>query len=136
MRFLPASRMSNARLDQCLVSDGCVIHSGTRIERCVIGVRSRIGEGVTLRDSVMIGADRYETDAERSANRRAGVPDLGVGDGTVIERTILDKDCRIGRNVRIVNDRLAREADAEKYVIRDGIVVIPRGTVVRDGTVI
>jgi glucose-1-phosphate adenylyltransferase len=136
MRYLPASRMSDARLRESLVSDGCVVGPATSAERCVIGLRSRLGEGVTLRDTVMIGADRFETAAERAANRRAGVPDLGVGDGTVIERTILDKDCRIGRFVRLVNERRVQEADTERYVIRDGIVVIPRGTVVPDGTVI
>ena len=90
-------------MDQCLISDGCVVERGTRIERCVVGVRSRIGRNVTLRDTVLIGADRFETDAERAANRERGIPDLTVGDGSVIERAILDKDCRIGRNVRILN---------------------------------
>ena len=89
-----------------------------------------------LRDTVIIGADRFETDAERAANRRRGVPDFGVGDGCVIERAILDKDCRIGRNVRIVNRRGVQDAEGENYVIRDGIVVIPNGAVVPDGTVI
>ena len=64
------------------------------------------------------------------------MPDVGIGDGCVIERAILDKDCRIGANVRIVNEREVREAEAENYVIRDGIVVIPKGAVVPDGTVI
>src|SRR5262249_40580855 len=99
MRNLPASRLSGTRLDQCLVSDGCVVLGGTRITHCVIGVRSRIGRNVTLRDTVINGADFFETDAEREANARAGVPDLTVGDETVIERAILDKDCRVGRNV-------------------------------------
>jgi glucose-1-phosphate adenylyltransferase len=136
MRFLPASRVSGAVLQQCLISDGCVIESGTRIEHSVVGVRSRIGHNVTLRDSVVIGADRYETDTERQSNRERGLPDLGVGDGSVIERAILDKDCRVGRNVRIVNRRGIQNDDGERYVIRDGIVVIPKATAVPDGTVI
>jgi glucose-1-phosphate adenylyltransferase len=136
MRFLPASRVSGAALKQCLVSDGCVVQEGTRIERSVVGVRSRIGRNVTLRDTVLIGADRYETDAERAANRRRAVPDVGVADDCVIERAILDKDCRVGRNVRIVNQRGLAEDEGDNYVIRDGIVVIPRGSVVPDGTVI
>ena len=99
---------------------------------------SRYGDPrqMTLRDTVLIGADRYETDAERAANRKRGVPDLGVGDNTVVDRAILDKDCRVGRDVKIVNRRGLREADADHYVIRDGIVVIPNGAVVPDGTVI
>ena len=113
-----------------------MIEPGRSLERCVVGVRSRIGRNVTLRDTVLIGADRFETDAERAANRRRGVPDLGIGDGCVIERAIIDKDCRIGRNVRIVNAAGVQDDEADLYVIRDGIVVIPNGTVVPDGTVI
>src|SRR5262249_40403868 len=103
MRFLPASRMVGARARHCLISDGCVIGEGTELERCVIGVRSRIARGVTLRDTIVLGADRFETDAERAANRLAGRPDLLIGEGAQIERAILDKEVRIGRNVRIVN---------------------------------
>jgi glucose-1-phosphate adenylyltransferase len=136
MRFLPASRLANASLDECLISDGCVIHAGTRIERSVIGVRSRIGHNVTIRDSVVIGADYYETDAEREENVRRGVPSFTVGDGSVIERAILDKDCRVGRNVRITNARELTHEDGDCYVIRDSIVVIPKATAVPDGTVI
>jgi glucose-1-phosphate adenylyltransferase len=136
MRFLPASRVSGARLDQCLISDGCVIEPGTVMERCVVGVRSRIGRQVTLRDTIVLGADRLESDAERAANRSKGVPDLLVGDGAVIERAILDKECRIGKNVQIVNRRGVQDDEGDNYVIRDGIVVIPRNAVVPDGTVI
>lgn len=136
MRFLPASRILGARLEQGLVSDGCVIQAGTRIEHSVIGIRSRIGRNAVLRDTYLIGADRYETDADRAANRARGIPDLIVGDNTVIERAIIDKDCRIGSNVRIVNERGLTDADGDNYVIRDGIVVIPRGAIVPDGTVI
>jgi glucose-1-phosphate adenylyltransferase len=136
MRFLPASRVSAATLNQCLISDGCVVQSGTSIERSLLGVRSRVGKNCTIRDSVIIGADRFETDAERDNNRRRGIPDLGVGDGSLLERAILDKDCRIGRNVRIVNERKLQEDEGENYVIRDGIVNIPKGTIVPDGAVI
>jgi glucose-1-phosphate adenylyltransferase len=136
MRFLPASRVCAASLDQCLVSDGCVIERGTRIERSVVGIRSRIGRNTTVRDTVIIGADRFETLAERTANRARGVPDLGVGDGTVIERAIIDKDCRIGRNVQIVNRLGSAEDEGENYVIREGIVCIPKAAVVPDGSVI
>ena len=136
MRFLPASRISAASLDQCLVADGCVVLRGAKIERSLVGVRSRICENVVLRETVMIGADRFETDAERAANRARGLPDLGIGANSVIERAILDKDTRIGRNVRILNKDKVEEAEGENYAIRDGIVVIPRGAVVPDGTVI
>jgi glucose-1-phosphate adenylyltransferase len=136
MRFLPASRVSGARMSQCLISDGCVIQEGAKLERCVVGVRSRIGRNATLRDTILLGADRFETDADRAANEARGVPNLVVGDGSVIERAILDKECRIGRNVKIINQRGVQNDEGENYVIRDGIVSIPRGTIVPDGTVI
>jgi glucose-1-phosphate adenylyltransferase len=136
MRYLPASRLSGATLEQCLVSDGCVVQAGTRITHSAIGVRTRIGRNTTIRDSVLLGADRFETDQERAANRHRGIPDFTVGDGTVIENAILDKDCRVGSNVHIVNKDKRQEAEGENYVIRDGIVVIPKGAIVLDGAVI
>jgi glucose-1-phosphate adenylyltransferase len=135
-RHLPASHIRAARIEQCLVADGCVILPGSKLQRSIVGVRSRIGEGATLVDTVVIGADTFETDAERSASLARGTPALGIGDHSVIERAILDKDCRIGSNVRIVNQKKVEHEDGANYVIRDGIVVIPRGTVVPNGTTI
>ena len=136
MRNLPPSRIVEATLDHAIISDGVVVQPGSRIERSLVGVRARIGRNVTLRDCVLIGADRYETDEERRANLDRGVPCLTVGDDTVIERAILDKDCRVGRGVRITNAKNVQEAETGNYVIREGIVVVPRGAVVPDGTVI
>jgi glucose-1-phosphate adenylyltransferase len=136
MRFLPASRVGNARLQHCLISDGCVVEEGANLHTCVIGVRSRIGRNVVIRDTVIIGADRFETDAERAENTRRGRPSFTVGEGTVIERAIVDKDCRIGRNVKILNRQGLIDAEGDGYVIREGIVVIPKGTELPDGTII
>jgi len=136
MRFLPASRIAGASIREVLISDGCVIESGAKIEQCCIGVRSRIGKNVTMRQSILIGADRIETDAERRANRARGVPDLTIGDGAVIERAILDKDCRIGAGVRLVNEKGIENFDGDNYVIRDGIICVPRGSIIPDGTAI
>lgn len=136
MRYLPASRIAGATMNQCLVSDGCIVQPGATVVRTVLGVRTRVGHNATLRDTIVLGADRFETDEERADNKRRGVPDLTVGDGTVIENAILDKDCRIGSNVRIINQRQAKNEEGKNYVIRDGVVVIPKGAVVLDGTVI
>jgi glucose-1-phosphate adenylyltransferase len=136
MRYLPASRVSAATLDHCLISDGCVVGAGTSVIHSVLGVRTRIGSNSTVRNTVVIGADRIETDQEREENKRRSLPDLIVGDNTLIENAILDKDCRIGNNVHIVNRQHAKDEEGRNYVIRDGIVVIPRGAVVMDGTVI
>lgn len=136
MRYLPASRISAATLEYGLISDGCVVCAGTQIYRSVLGVRTRVGRDVFMRNAVIIGADRFETEAERADNVHKGIPDLGVGDGTIIENAILDKDARIGRKVKIINRNKAMEEEGPNYVIRDGIVVIPKGAVVVDGTVI
>lgn len=136
MRFLPASCVLGARLKHCLISDGCMIHRGADLERCVIGVRSRIAPNVTMRDTIVLGADRFETDAERSANQAMNRPDLLIGEGTLIENAILDKEVRIGKNVKIINKKKVQDDEGESYVIRDGIVLIPRGMIIPDGTVI
>src|SRR5262249_46346073 len=136
MRFLPASRISAAVVERSLISDGCHVESGARLIRAVIGVRSQIGPNVTLRDTVMVGADRYETDEARRNNHNLGIPNFGIGEGSVVEQAILDKDVRIGRNVRILNRAGVQEADGEYYCIRDSIVVIPKGVAIPDGTVI
>ncbi len=136
MRNLPPSRIIDATLRHAVISDGCLVQAGTVIEHSIVGVRCIIGKNATVRDTVIIGADRYETDDERRANRQTGRPDLTIGDGTVVERAILDKDCRIGKNVRIVNAKGVEDAETENYCIREGIVVVPRGAVVPDGTVI
>jgi glucose-1-phosphate adenylyltransferase len=136
MRYLPASRINAARLDHCLVSDGCVIGAGTTITRCVIGIRTHIGRNVTLHDSVLIGADRYSTREEREENQRRGLPNIGIGDGSVIDHAILDKDCRIGVNCRIINHDRVQNSEGKNFVIRDGVVVIPKGAILLDGTVI
>ena len=136
MRYLPASRVDAVHMRHCLISDGCVIGEGTSIDRCVIGVRTQIGKNVQLRDTVLIGADGFETPEEKHDNRRRGVPNLGIGDGSIIENAIVDKDSRIGVNVKLVNRDKIQNADGSNYVIRDGVVVVPRGAAILDGTVI
>jgi glucose-1-phosphate adenylyltransferase len=135
MRDLPASRISAAQLQNCYISDGCVVQAGAALDRCVVGVRSMIGRNVQMREVVMLGGNYYETERP-SAERSAPVPPIGVGEGSVLERCILDKNCRIGRSVQILNHRGLQEEDAMNYVIRDGIVVVPNGAVIEDGTVI
>jgi glucose-1-phosphate adenylyltransferase len=136
MRNLPASRIGASKLESCLIGEGAFIGEGAQVTHSVVGLRARVGKGVVVRDSVVCGADRYETAQQKKENRAAGIPDVGIGDGSVIQRAILDKDCRIGADVRILNEREVREAEADNYAIRDGIVVVPKGAVLPDGTVI
>ena len=136
MRYLPASRIDAAKLDRALVADGCVIGEGTTITRSVIGVRSQIGKNSKIANSVVIGIDNYESPADKVANSHRGVPNLGIGDNCVVENAILDKDAAIGNNVRIVNAGHVKEGEGKNFVIREGLVVIPRGAVIEDGSVI
>jgi glucose-1-phosphate adenylyltransferase len=136
MRFLPASRVLGASVENCLISDGCLVQEGAKLVCSVIGVRTQLGRNVYLRDTIVIGADRYETQEEKQRNRQLGIPDIGIGENSVIERAIIDKDCRIGRNVRIVNEAGLQDLEGPNYVIRDGIIVIPKGVAIPDNTVI
>jgi glucose-1-phosphate adenylyltransferase len=136
MRYLPASRISEATLDHALISDGCVIGAGTKIAHSVIGVRTQIGKNVVVKNSIIIGADAYESAAQKAENLRRGLPNVGIGDGSNIENAILDKDARIGANVRLCNRDKIKNGEGPNFVIREGIVVIPRDAIVLDGTVI
>ena len=135
-RFLPAARVLGASVDRAMISDGSLVQAGSHLVRSILGIRSQIGGGVTIRDSVIIGADNFEAAQDHRRNRELGRPDLGVGDHSVIEKAILDKDCRIGKNVQIINRRGLMEHDDALYSIRDGIVVIPKGVTVPDGMII
>jgi glucose-1-phosphate adenylyltransferase len=103
------------------------------IENSVIGLRCVIGEGVTIKNTVIMGADYFEDDF-RSASCAAGQPQMGIGAGSHIEGAILDKNCRIGRNVRIVNEAKVEErGENEACIIREGIPVVVKGGVLPDG---
>jgi glucose-1-phosphate adenylyltransferase len=136
MRFLPAARISGATIKESLISDGCVVQAGTTMHHSLLGVRSRVGERCRILETVIIGADRFETDEERERNRNEGLPNMNVGSDCHIERAILDKDCRVGNHVTINYRGKEANVDGDCFHIRDGIVVIPKGTVVPDGKVI
>jgi glucose-1-phosphate adenylyltransferase len=135
MRNLPAARVSGAQIEASLVSDGCRIGAGARLERAALGVRSQIGRNAVLRDVIMLGANYFEAEEARQVPA-PGEPPIGVGEGSVLERAIVDKNCRVGRGVRVVNTAKIQEAEGKNYAIRDGIVILPNGAVVPDGTVI
>src|SRR6185295_5721000 len=133
-RFLPPSRFGGATIRASLVADGCTIEEGTTIENSIVGLRCRIGRGVTIRNSILMGADEYDTPADLTASKSRGEPSTGIGSGTVIEGAIVDKNCRIGRNVRVVNDRkLDTSEETAQAMIADGIVVVQKGAVLPDG---
>ena len=127
-RFLPASWIGEGSINSCIIADGCVV-KGRKISHSIIGIRSVIGEGVEMYDSLMMGAEYFETDPGTE------VP-VGIGDGSIIRKTILDKNARVGRGVKIENRAGARHLDGDNYFIREGIVIVPKNAVIPDGTVI
>jgi glucose-1-phosphate adenylyltransferase len=136
-RFLPCSRISGATVKNSLICDGCVIGKGTVIENSVIGVRSRIAENVTIRDTYIMGIDFQEHAQHLAENVRLNRPHIGVGAHAVIERAIIDKNARIGRNVKIINAAgVEHSDDFPTHVIRDGIVVTHKFIALPDGSVI
>jgi glucose-1-phosphate adenylyltransferase len=133
-RFLPPSRIDGASVRQSLVSDGCVIGAGAVIENSVIGLRCRIGRDVVIRNSVILGNDFYELPEDLATHVAHGEPPLGIGEGTVIAGAIVDKNVRIGRGARIVNEQgWETTADSDRYLVRDGVAVVPKDAVVPDG---
>jgi len=126
-RFLPGSKINGATIRHAIISDGCIIDDA-HIERAVIGIRSYIKPGTTIRNSIIMGADFYDAD---HANR--GGPELGIGRNCVIDMAIIDKNARIGDGVVITPDGKPDNFDGPNYYIRDGIVVVPKGGVIPDG---
>lgn len=132
-RFLPPARIDNATIKNSIIADGCIIEAGAIIENSVIGLRTFIGKNVTIRNTVVMGADEFETEVNLAKCQANGTPRLGINDGTVIERAIVDKNCRIGRNVRVVNERnLETSPETEEGMICDGIAMIHKDAVLPD----
>jgi len=134
-RFLPATKVEGCTLRAALVSEGCIL-MGAEIERAVVGIRSRVGAGTCLRDTLVLGADYYETLEEIDQARSRGLPPVGIGGDSVIERAIVDKNARIGRGVRILDQARVQEANGAGWYVRDGIVIVPKNGVIPDDTVI
>lgn len=134
-RMLPPAKISGTTLEKTVIAEGSII-SASRIENAVIGIRSRIGHGTTIVSSYIMGNDYYETLAELQNNTEKGLPKVGIGDRCYIRNTIVDKNCRIGNDVRINGGSHLANADHSLYTIKDGIVVLKKGAVIPDGYVI
>lgn len=133
-RHLPSTRVEGATVSNSLISDGCVIEKGAVIENSVIGLRCHIGKNVTIRNSVIMGADYYDSDELLASNVRTGQPRIGIGSDSVLDGVIADKNCAIGRNVRIEGHAgLDPNCDVKGVYLRDGIVIVPKDGVLPDG---
>lgn len=134
-RFLPPSEVRGSRLDQVLLADGCYVYDSD-VSNSVIGLRSVIGPNATVRSSIIMGADYYETEAERAENERLARPDVGVGPGSIVAGALIDKNARIGRDVHIRHMPDRPDAHGEGWVALYGLVIVPKSAVIPDGTVI
>jgi len=136
-RYLPPSKMHGCDVDNSMISEGCILN-GVKVRNSIIGLRSRIDSGVDIQDSIIMGSDYLESYTEIRDDIAIGRPHIGIGENCVIRKAILDKNVRIGKNVRLVNQDGATERDADdrSFYIRDGIIIIPKNAVIEDGTVI
>jgi glucose-1-phosphate adenylyltransferase len=131
-RYLPATKIIKSTIERSVIADGCIINDAL-IEHSLLGVRSRVQAGATIRDSLVMGQDYYDSPERVPV---PGAPTMGIGHGAWIERTIVDKNARIGDDVRISPAGKPAFLDGPNYYIRDGIVIIPKNAVIRNGTVI
>ena len=136
MRNLPPSKMNFSNMNQSIAAEGCIITNAS-ISNSIVGIRTIIESGASLNGVVCIGADYYESDVQRKQNAESRLPDIGIGKGTIVKGAIIDKNARIGEGCRIGIDDLNRlDGDFGHYHIVDGIIVIPKNSVLYPGTVI
>jgi glucose-1-phosphate adenylyltransferase len=134
-RMLPPAKISGTTLEKTIIAEGCIINA-SRIESSVIGIRTRIGIGTTIVSSYLMGIDYYETIEEIKHDREHGLPSVGIGDRCYIRNCIVDKNCRIGDDVRINGGPHLENTDHSLYTVKDGIVVVKKGAVIPNGFVI
>ena len=134
-RFLPGSKINSCVVQSSVLCEGSVL-TECEIRNSIIGVRSIVRSGAEIQNSVIMGADYYETIEDQCVINESGLPSLGIGRGSIIRNAIVDKNARIGCNVRIINQQDRKDYDGPTFSIRDGIVVIHRNAVIPDNTVI
>ena len=129
-RYLPASKLTGTNLERVLVAEGCIIEA-SRIERSVIGIRSRIGKGTTIESSIVMGNDHFATEDDFS--KQDDKPLMGIGQRCFISRAIIDKNARIGNDVKITGGSHLEDGEYDCHSVVDGIVIIQKGAVIPDG---
>jgi glucose-1-phosphate adenylyltransferase len=134
-RMLPPAKISGTTLERTIIAEGSIILA-SRVENSVIGIRTRIGHGTTVVSSYIMGTDYYETLEEMLHAAERGVPKVGIGERCYIKNAIIDKNCRIGNDVRINGGAHLANTDHALYSVKDGIVVVKKGAILPDGFVI
>lgn len=133
-RNLPPNKVYGSTLDRVMLAQGCVVWQ-SELNHVVVGVRSRIGAGAKLHDTVLMGSDFFENDADRAENRRLGRPNIGIGAGATIRRAIVDKNARVGRAVVLVGGN-KEDCSGEGWTLRDSVLVVHKNAIIPDGTVL
>ena len=131
-RMLPTTKISGTTLNKAVIAEGCIINAAT-IEHSVVGIRSRIGKESTIINAYIMGSDSYQTLSEVVSKSK--IP-IGIGERCFIKNAILDKNCRVGNDVRINGSSQSKDTETDTYVVKDGIVVIKKGATIPHGTVI
>ena len=134
-RMLPPAKISGTTLEKTVIAEGSIINA-SRIEQSVVGIRSRIGHGTTVVNTYIMGNDYYETIEEMEVNTKKGLPMIGIGERCYIKDAIIDKNCRIGNDVRINGGKHLANTDHSLYSVKDGIIVVKKTAVLPDGFVI
>lgn len=134
-RYLPSTKFIDCQIRDSLISDGCILNHAS-LSRCVIGIRSRIEKYTQMENTLMMGADDFQSIEDLDRDRELGLPWVGIGEHTFIRNAIIDKNVRIGSNVRIVNEASHEHLDGDNFFIREGIVIVPKGATITNGTVI
>jgi glucose-1-phosphate adenylyltransferase len=132
-RLLPASKLSGTTLEKTIVAEGCIIEA-SRIERAVVGIRSRIGKGTTIANSIIMGNDVFASIEELEPQN--GIPPIGIGQRCYINNAIIDKNARVGDDVRINGGDHLKEGHYDNYSVVDGIVIVTKSSILPNGTVI
>ncbi|MCW3464688.1 glucose-1-phosphate adenylyltransferase [Chitinophaga nivalis] len=130
-RMLPPAKISG-QMEKTMIADGCIIMAD-RLERCVVGIRTRVGKGTVITNCYIMGSDYYQTLDEIEKAKRLGHPPMGIGENCSIHYAIIDKNCSIGNGVHISGGKHLADGDFEKYTVKDGIVVVKKGVVLEDG---
>jgi len=137
MRFLPASQFERARLTRTKIAEGCIIQDA-ELDTCLVGLRSRVGRGARLRNTILMGADFFESEGNRREYEPVpeGAPAIGIGENCDVEGAIIDKNARVGAGCKLLNrDRREHYDDPdERYYIRDGIIIVPKHAILPPGT--
>ena len=134
-RYLPPSKLHDCSIEHSMVSEGCILN-GVQARSSIIGLRSRIDKGVEIDRSIIMGSDTFETFDEIRSNIARKIPHIGIGPNSVIRKAIIDKNVRIGSNVKLLNRENIENFDASdrSFYIREGIIIVPKDSTIPDGT--